>query len=159
MTGTVYQKWRRFARNGGVLGAGLRLRRGACIFALVLRGAAGYCVLPRGRFSSASYCARRRLCFLFFGYLRPAPRRSGRPPRFVFFHAASVQRLKVPRSTRSRRAAPRAEISPFSQAAFTNSNSSGRSFGLLPKRTPRASAAAMPSAWRRRMKARSVSAT
>ena len=57
------------------------------------------------------------------------------------------------------RAALRAEISPFSQAALTNSNSSGRSFGLLPKRTPRASAAAIPSAWRRRMKARSVSAT
>ena len=31
MTGTVYQKWRRFARNGGVLGAGLRLSRSACI--------------------------------------------------------------------------------------------------------------------------------
>ena len=32
MTGTVYQKWRRFARNSGVLGVGLRLRLGACIF-------------------------------------------------------------------------------------------------------------------------------
>ena len=37
--------------------------------------------------------------FCFFGYLRFAPRRAGRPLRFVFFHAASVQRLKVPRST------------------------------------------------------------
>ena len=159
MTGTVYQKWRRFARNGGVLGAGLWVRRGACVFGAqparrggLLRFAA------RAFFERFVLRAPPALLFVFRIFTAcAAPLRLD--AALCVFHAASVQRLKVPRSTWSLRAAPRAEISPFSQAAFTNSNSSGRSFGLLPKRTPRASAAAMPSAWRRRMKARSVSAT
>ena len=136
----VRKERRRFGRGAAGAPRRVHFRRSA----RAARRAAAFC--RAGVFRAFRIVRDAGFAFWFFGYLLAAPRRFGRPPRFVFFHAASVQRLKVPRSTWSRRAAPRAEISPFSQAPLTNSNSSGRSFGLRPKRTPRASAAAMPSA-------------
>ena len=69
-----------------------------------------------------------------------------------------AQCRKVGWGTPSLRPASRALISPACHCATNCSKPMGRGLAGCPKRTPRAFAAAIPSAWRCRIKVRSVSA-
>ena len=82
--------------------------------------------------------------------------RTGRPR--LSLHS-SARRVKVEREIPSRWPAWMAVVRPNHQSSASSSKVSGMGIRLGPKLTPRALAAAIPSAWRWRMNSRSVWAT